>query len=62
MTKKQVAKAEEPKKSFEEQLINILEKLARREVGVDVDIAKFKVFYGPTEPVEAEAETEEEPA
>ncbi len=34
------------KKTWEDRLIVILEKLARREVGVDIDIAEFKAeFY-----------------
>lgn len=57
MAKKQVK--EEPKKSFEEQVIIILDKLAKREVGVDIDIAALKAQFQPA-PV-AEEETDEEP-
>ena len=51
---------EEPKKTFEEQVITILDKLAKREVGVDIDIAALKAQFQPA-PV-TEEETEEEPA
>lgn len=58
MAKRQVK--EEPKKTFEEQVITILDKLAKREVGVDVDIANLKAQFQPAPVIEEE--TEEEPA
>lgn len=56
-------KKKEPKKekkSFDVQVINILDKLAKREVGVDIDIAQLKEDYLPKEqPAQEEEEVEE---
>ncbi len=48
MSKKQAQVVEEkPKPTRDEQLITILEKLAARTVGVDIDIANFKADLLP---------------
>lgn len=55
MAKKKEAAPEKDQRTFEARLVEILERLDRRDVGTDVLIASLKADYAPPE-----EETEEE--